>query len=331
MSHPKPLAVRTDDSQDLQGNAYSDWNNVRPLLYAAKFSWTKDSDGVPQFKQVDNTLGAWGSFLYLKPGGTSRKLGQWAAGGVLCKVTSTGPLKVTPVKNTSFALDADLSDFAVTAVTGYSPANGDLVVARQLSDLGADQVVISPTSSGSPNGSGVNFVDIDHTFTGSEPPDPTVPGSGPVFIGTIPITGEFYYWGMACYTVTTLVDGGTPGWNPPLTSTKISIGGPAADGVSSGQSAVLGDGLTHDVPQKHGPFAGDWINGHSREIINNQFNNGYYKGYIDTLGGSDPRGLWFYLLDNSANISQNISGGRVKIRIWYWQTPTQPADLIPPP
>jgi hypothetical protein len=111
------------DVNDLLGNAYS-LSNL-PTLYAARYTWVKDSVGIPILQQVANTDGFIGGWLNLPPK-APRTIGQWCQ-VVPAKITTTSPLKATPVNTgdgSGWSAATDLAEISCFTSDGSAPASG---------------------------------------------------------------------------------------------------------------------------------------------------------------------------------------------------------------
>lgn len=113
------------DASDPFGTAYDRTNysgTTLPILYGARFGWVTGADGIPVFQQIASTQGIVSGFFFCPPTG-SRVQGQWAQ-IIPAKITSTSPIKATPIKTgngSGWSTDSTLSDFQVYTSDGSTP------------------------------------------------------------------------------------------------------------------------------------------------------------------------------------------------------------------
>lgn len=114
------------DVGDLYGTFAYDWTNL-PINYAARHGWTTNSDNHPEFGAVQDTVGpvgGWGCWPFLGSSGRFRT--QWQQ-CFAAKITTTSPLKATPVDKSTggvWTTSTTLDELEVATSDASVPAVG---------------------------------------------------------------------------------------------------------------------------------------------------------------------------------------------------------------
>lgn len=143
------------DAADQYGNTL-DYTTLLPLLCGGgRFTFETAASGAKRLKLVDDTKGIMGGWV-IWPGKSPRVVAQIAQ-VFPAQVTTTSPLKVTPLKNTSLDIDDTLDEQAVTALDpDYTPAEGDNGYVVAATRLDGQDLLFCPCGGGGGGGGGAS-------------------------------------------------------------------------------------------------------------------------------------------------------------------------------
>lgn len=123
------------DAADPFGNAVDETSTKR--LWAARYTWVTDEDGLPILRTVAGTTGPFGGLFPWTPK-APRKLGQWSW-CFLAKITTASPLKATPIKtgtSSGWTPATDFEELEVFTSDGSNPGVGAFGLVAIGTDLG---------------------------------------------------------------------------------------------------------------------------------------------------------------------------------------------------
>lgn len=135
-----------------------------PINFGARFGFTKNSRGLPQWGALQGTVGPIGQWLYWPPAASTggRVMGQWGQ-NFAAQITSTSPLQATAIKKGDGTLDSSLAALTVSFLGSTSPALNSFGLVVAGTDLSSFQPIFFQGGSG---GGGMSAFSID---SGSNP------------------------------------------------------------------------------------------------------------------------------------------------------------------
>jgi hypothetical protein len=164
------------DEEDNQGNAYDETN--RPINFAARYEKYTDEDEITTLRQVAGTKGPIGGWMCLLGDGVDRDLAYWAQ-AVPAKITSTSPLRATPIATgdgSGWTEAEGFEEVDVFTADGSTPDMGAFGVLLVGTEDGAQNVLFFEGGSGG-GGSTVKCFKVtvnngDGTYEGVEYDEP---------------------------------------------------------------------------------------------------------------------------------------------------------------